>query len=441
VLLTFMEAPFFRFPPTRTTNDSSPRGFTRVREIGRRPAVRWQGELDHVRRHRLVLLACGVLAPAAIAPTGCASSRSPRSEPAGLRSAARPTGRCDLRATPATFDLQVVAASAGQTICLGAGSYGTWSGTAKRITVIAAHGGTASMRVAFGSGARGFTVIGMSGMGGTIRGGAADIAIVDSSFTSTIDIEGAISHVVLSRDSFNWNARSTPAGPNAKVFVDVQGTLSAPALTISDSTIRNGDLDGVHVGGGSGAQIVGNRFEDLCDRNINHTDNIQLESGTQIRIAGNYVYAPQSCPTQGITSYDGGTNGLVIEDNVVDIPRDWGIELYSDHNSIVRHNTVVWHSGSYSEFGTGTGRIDIDRKSQDPVGSGTRVYDNIATSVSFADGSSGTGYDNLSGQWARYVGPLSSWKGYRLSRSSPVGVRAASDGHDDGVLMPAARAP
>ena len=46
-----------------------------------------------------------------------------------------------------------------------------------------------------------------------------------------------------------------------------------------------------------------------------------------------------NCETQGITSYDHGTNGVIIENNVVDIPRPWGIELYSDVDSIVRHNT------------------------------------------------------------------------------------------------------
>ena len=84
------------------------------------------------------------------------------------------------------------------------------------------------------------------------------------------------------------------------------------------------------------------------------------------------MYEAQSCATQGITSYDGGTKGVVIEDNVVDVPRDWGIELYSDSGSIVRHNTVVWHSASYSEFYTGR-RHHLDRKTEDPAGLHARV--------------------------------------------------------------------
>ena len=118
---------------------------------------------------------------------------------------------------------------------------------------------------------------------------------------------------------------------------------------------------------------------------------------TNVRIAGNYVYAP--CATQGITSYDAGTSGVIIEDNVVDIRRPWGIELYADRNSIVRHNTVRFHLDADCHFsGLLCGQIDINRKSEDPAGTGTQVYDNIATSVSFSAGSTGTAHHNVSGR-------------------------------------------
>ena len=62
----------------------------------------------------------------------------------------------------------------------------------------------------------------------------------------------------------------------------------------------------------------------------------------------------------------------------MDVARNWGIELYSDEASIVRHNTLIWHPPSYAQFPNdgGTGQIDIDRKSQDPAGHGTKVDDN-----------------------------------------------------------------
>jgi Right handed beta helix region len=343
---------------------------------------------------------------------------------------------CDRGATPSSFASAVGAASAGQTICLASGDYGTWGGTDKRVTITADRGATPTMKVSLGAGASGFTLEHMGGMGGRIVAGVSDVTIKDSTFTSTIDIEGATHNVVLDHNRHDWMVGPSTGAANAKIFVDVTGTLAAPALTIEHSDIENGDLDGVHVGGGSGLVVLDNTFRNLCDMHANHTDNIQFESGTQTRIAGNYVYASQHCATQGITSFDGGTHGVIIEDNVVDIPRDWGIELYSDDGSIVRHNTVVYHPKPYSEFGSGTGQIDIDRKPSDPAGSGTRVYDNLAN-VSFANGSTGTPSGNVSAENAVYVGPPDSWSGFRLSAASPVGLKTASDGLNAGARIPA----
>ena len=104
---------------------------------------------------------------------------------------------------------------------------------------------------------------------------------------------------------------------------------------------------------------------------VNHTDNIQFEGGSQIRVANNYVYEAQNCATQGITAYDGNTNGLMIDDNVVDVPRDWGSSCTPTRQHVL-HNTVVCAPQHLLEFNTPTGRIDIDRKSQDPAGRAPR---------------------------------------------------------------------
>ena len=329
----------------------------------------------------------------------------------------------------------MLAAGPGQTICLESGTYGRWTGTDKRITVRPAKGSTATMLVNFGTYAAGFTLDGMSGMGGMITAGAQNITIENSRFAYQLRIDGAVTNIVVNHNDFMYPVRSTLTGPNSKIFLDATGGAPGSAATIENNDIENGDLDGVHFGGGSGVLIVGNTFRNICDRGVNHTDNIQFESGTRIRVAGNYIYAAQSCPTTGITSYDGGTDGVIIEDNVIDVPRDWGIELYSDKNSIVRHNTIVWHPGNYSEFGTSTGQIAMDRKSQDPPGAGTQVYDNIATGVGFGNGSTGSQYDNVSGENAVYAGPTNSWAGFKLSPDSPVGLHAASDGLDDGARI------
>ena len=155
-----------------------------------------------------------------------------------------------------------------------------------------------------------------------------------------------MSNLVLNHDTFSYAVTSTSSGPNSKVFLDTSGSSPGAAVTLENSYFANGDLDGIHFGGGSGDLIKNNFFTNLCDRNVNHTDNIQFQGGSQIAITGNYIYSPgptssTDCVAGGIDSYDAGTNGVLIENNVIDTTRDWGIELYSDQNSIVEHNTVA----------------------------------------------------------------------------------------------------
>lgn len=351
-----------------------------------------------------------------------------------------PPPPCSLNATPSNFAAQVAAASSGQTICLASGNYGTWSGTNKAITIKAADGASPQMKVSFGSGDANFTLDGMVGMGGDVRD-ASNVTIQNSVFTSPIDFQGNNQNVVLDRSTFNWFDLSGQTGHDIKINVDTTGThtLVSPAVTISNNDIENGDLDGVRVGIVTGLLVLNNRFVNICEAvpATNHTDNIQFYAGSgtasQVRIAGNYVYASSACGTQGIAAYDGGTSGIIIENNVVDITRPWGIELYADKNSIVRHNTVVFHPDSGCAFTNLTcGKIDINRKSVDPAGTGTHVYDNLAQ-VQFQNGSTGTADHNVSSENAVYVGPTNFHDGFLLSSSSPVGRNAASDGTDAGV--------
>jgi len=365
--------------------------------------------------------------------------------------------------TACSLGAAVEAARDGDQLLLRPGSYGAWAGTSKAITLRAEQRGAAKLTVELGAGASRFTLDGMGGMGGTIADGATGITISDSAFIAPISIAGATTKgIVLDHNTHNWMTGPS-YGPNAKVFVDntLTGTLASPSLTIENSEFRNGDLDGIHIGGGSpGLLILRNRFRNICDfaaksggKDSNHADNIQFEGGGQVRIAGNYIYAAaadevdgKSCATQGITSYDGGTVGDVIEDNVVDIRRPWGIELYSDNGSIVRHNTVQWHADADCLFdGPQCGQIDINRKDEDPPGTGTQVVDNVVTGVSFTNGSTGSAKQNLcrgacagpgsiSRRAPTYVGGAkpTSWGGFCLASKSK-GRSAASDGLAMGI--------
>lgn len=340
----------------------------------------------------------------------------------------------------------MLAAGPGQTICLESGTYGRWTGTDKRITVRPAKGSTATMLVNFGTYAAGFTLDGMSGMGGMITAGAQNITIENSRFAYQLRIDGAVTNIVVNHNDFMYPVRSTLTGPNSKIFLDATGGAPGSAATIENNDIENGDLDGIHVGGGAGMIIRNNYFNNLCDRNINHTDNIQFEGGSQTNVEGNYIYTPgpepsTGCVAGGIDSYDGETNGVIIEDNVVDVTRDWGIELYSDNGSIVRHNTVVYHPNSYSAFNSGDGQIDIDRKSQDPAGTGTHVYDNVGT-AEFNNGSTGTANNNTDPSTVTYVSPCAKGCTYGapvvhdnyLLAPGSAGVGVADNGSNTGIF-------
>jgi hypothetical protein len=372
-------------------------------------------------------IACGNGSQGQVAPSAPAPGPSPSGVP------------CNLHATPSNFASQISAASAGQVICLASGDYGTWKGVDNAITIKAEASATPNMQVNFNSSVGGFVLDGMNGMGGTAVN-AKNFTIRNSVFTATIDIEATDGNILLEHNTHDWHAVYRKGSPNGKVRVE-NNTAAFSGVTIQNSTFRNGDLDGIHLG--AGINILDNIFDNLCDVGTNHTDNIQFEGGTGGRIAGNYVHASLDCETQGITSYDGGTVGVIIEDNVVDISRKWGIELYADKNSIIRHNTVLYRRRGCA--GGECGYIDINRKLTGPAGVGTQIYDNIAM-VTFGNGSTGTSTSNMFVRGATksnfrgmpvYVGGAlpTSYAGFKLAPESP-GKGKASDGTDVGARIP-----
>lgn len=327
------------------------------------------------------------------------------------------TPTCDRNATTSTFAAQVSAATAGQTICLASGNYGTWTGTNKAVTIKAVAGVVANMIVGFDSGDSGFTLDGLSGMGGDVRAGARDFTIRNSTFTDTLRLQGAPgANILIEGNKFDWNALDSDA--NAKLFLWTASYGQASGATIRNNSFRNGELDGIHIGNAAGGDIIGNHFENICYLGGNHADMLQTEGMVGGRIAQNLFKADLNCQAQALTSYDSGTVGVTIEDNVIDIHRPWGIEWYSDRDSIIRNNTVVYYPGSQCNFGNPCGKISINRKSEDPAGTGTQAINNLAV-VEFTNGSTGTSTGNVSSNGAVFVGPLNTWAGYKLAPGSP----------------------
>lgn len=360
----------------------------------------------------------------------------PRSLAGGPSAPAAPTWRCDRTADPSTFASHVSAATPGQTVCLVTGNYGTFQGTNKAITIRAAPGNAPTMRYQFGSGDSGFTLIGLSGMGGSISSGASNIIVAGSAFNTYAQFNGLVNANIWFAGNTHNYINSPSGAPNARIGLSGNSSTHS-GVTIQSSLLRGGDSDGIFTD--VGVNVISNEFADICESGPNHTDMIQFADpgdpsggATGAVIRGNYFHAG-ACGTQTLTSYDSGTRYALIENNVVDTRRPWGIELYSDEGSVVRHNTVRWYPDSECVFGgTECGQIDITRKSADPPGAGTQVYDNVAV-VSVREGSTVARNDhNVNPATVSFVGPLTTWGGFRLAAGS-AGKRAASDGTDIGI--------
>jgi hypothetical protein len=363
-----------------------------------------------------------------------------------------PTGggtiTCNLNATTANFASQLSAATAGQTVCLAAGNYGTWNGINKAITIAAQSGVTATLSLNIGTGDGNFTLNGLTIGGGNISGnsgnfGSADrpqnITIKNSTFTAALNIEYIDNaNIMLDHNThINIDNNSTCSSTPGRIHLSYSSNNNS-GVTVQNSLLRGGNTDGVNAG--SPLTILNNEFDNITEKSSNdcaHTDPIQLYGGHHMIIRGNYIHDS----ADGIVAYD-GTHDNLIENNVIELVSGrWGLELYSDKNSIVRHNTLVYGTGcAYAPCGY----LVLDHKSSDPAGSGTIIENNIATTVDLNNGStasvntknmlrsgaSGTNFNGI----PVFVGGSAptTWAGFKLAAGSP-GIGAASDGGNVGI--------
>jgi hypothetical protein len=354
---------------------------------------------------------------------------------------------CTTNATTSTFASAVSAATAGQTICLAAGNYGTFNGTDKAITITAQSGATVTMGFNLGTGDKDFTLDGLTIPGGSINGPGytstatnrpQNITIKNSTFTAAVVIDYLRdSNIVFDSNThrnINNNALCT-ATPGRFHFPYDQ---SAPSgVTIKNSLMEGGNADGIQSG--AGVTILNNTFRNIKENGGNdcaHSDPIQLFGPGHI-VRGNYIVDS----ADGIVAYDRIASSL-IEHNVIDLKTGrYGIELYSDNGSIVRFNTLIYGTGC--EHGP-CGQIILSRKTTDPAGVGTIIENNIATSISTDSGStfavnrnnmlrSGASGQNFNGTPV-FVGGSSptDFAGFLLAAGSP-GKAAATDGSDVGI--------
>jgi hypothetical protein len=279
----------------------------------------------------------------------------------------------------------VSSATAGSLICLNSGSYGSvsFNNVTKnpRVAVRSVTGQGASMSLTF-SGANGITVDSVTVTSANFSGTTTkNITIQNSVFTGAAVFDGlANSNVLLTKNTHNNIQGAGQYASPARIHLSYSSSTPS-GVTIQNSLLSGGSADGVQSG--VGVNIINNEFINIYEGSCTdcHTDAIQLLGADGSVIRGNYIHAVAS----GIVAYDGVTRAT-IEDNIIDTGgRPWGVELYADDSSIIRHNTLPYRANC--DYNLPCGTIALDRKSVDPAGRGTIVVDNIATSISVNNGS------------------------------------------------------
>jgi hypothetical protein len=302
--------------------------------------------------------------------------------------------------TTATFAARVSSATPGDVLCLSTGNYGTWAGAGyKDITVKAGSGQSPAMQFNFGADDIGFTVDGVVGAAGSITN-SLQVTVQNSTFAGLLNVTGLESGVVLDHNDYTFSCTFSACGTGeGKINVD-SPTGEFSGVTISNSTFADADYDGIHLGSG-GADILNNTFRDLCQNGVSDpqkTDSIQFAGNQGGRVAGNLFVIRNGYPSsfwagvpceaaQTITSFAGIVRGVTFEDNVIDGPRSWALELDGVERSVIRHNTLVYRpvyvSGSKANTClSGSGNCGIVYLGQGPAVQPThdvKVYANVMT--------------------------------------------------------------
>jgi hypothetical protein len=341
---------------------------------------------------------------------------------------------CDLNATTSTFASQVSAATAGQTICLATGNYGTWGGTNKAITVTAASGAAVTMAINFDlNNTQNLTLDGTAG-GGTITSSGGDmlgftttarnITIRNVAFTGTLGIDcPRDSNILLDHNTHN-NINYSGGRPG-RIHLSC-GNNWHSGVTIQNSLLDGGSTDGIQAG--IGVNIYNNEFTRITEGTCAecHTDAIQLIGAPGSHVKGNYLHNNQD----GITAFDGLQN-TTIENNVIGTQPDPDcIDMYGgdaadspNSNNIIKHNTCgpgmdiyFFHKGNIP--------------SSDSI-----VKDNIVPNgVALTDSVRMTVTNNVTNPIFVGGANASTLAGLALTSNSP-GKGTATDGGDVGAII------
>jgi hypothetical protein len=392
--------------------------------------------------------------------------------------------------TTSTFSARVSGASPGDTLCLSSGSYGSWGGTNKAITIAADSSQSPTFSaVSFTSntvccftmdGSQGTMTIGTgtAGVNMDMKGQCCTYAFNSSEphliafnyvhFRDTINVD----YIVESKPTHTW-AYTLKFFHTTHDNIDLTGTSDTPSrinfpygndettaannfdsgVVVDNVEMSGGCADGIQSG--AGLTITNSEFgpniaehsgsPTFCNPSASpgaHSDAIQIDSmGLQSHtiITGNYIHDN----SDAIVSYDGFGN-IDVADNVLSSnqPTEHCVDLAGDNSgpgtdpSTFKHNTG---------FGSCTLEFEQSHAGVDSIG--TIVSDNIWTGgYSFNEGvtaseevfsnnmipSGATGTDfNGTPTYSGGATP-SSYTGFCLTAGS-AGHLAGSDGLDVGI--------
>jgi hypothetical protein len=352
-----------------------------------------------------------------------------------------------LTAGPATFGHAFANAQPGDVVLLRSGDYGTFRGARKRgmVTVRAAHGAAASMRVEFRP-ASNITLDGVIIRDLEIGDRASKHITVKNSRFDRSQAVIRTSEVVDAHILFKHNRHVgfVKCGGCYEGRVELPGrTDRRSGVTIRDSYFAGGNSDGIQ-NGGNGVRILHNKFTGIhqIDGSPVHADSIQLYGSTHTVIRGNYFHDV----ADGIMGADGVKHERIENNVFAGSGSPFAVTLESDEGSIFRHNTML--DAGRCDYNQPCGQLYVGNKSSDPPSRGTVVTDNILSRICVCAGSvrgiakeghnlytrgRGRASTDISGH-PRYVGGKQPSKraGFRLAHGSR-GKGSASDGTDRGA--------
>jgi hypothetical protein len=368
----------------------------------------------------------------------------------------------DQNVTTSTFSSALSSASAGDRLLLAPGNYGTFSGASKTgmVTILPdSSAGANQSNVIFKS--INFTSGGNVTLSGvTVGGGNLGNASTDPV------------HVVL--QNIHWTGPlciNHPVNSNVDITLDggdftnvgqscTEGRLGITGNNKSHSVVNgiviknikfsgSGPSDGIQLNGNAYGTVIGpgNEFVGIKQSGCGsvHCDPIQFYGGAKTTITGNYFHGNST----GIMSPDGNGTPVSLTNNVFVTDGEYPdqIMISGGRGDVMTHNTFA--GGANIRLGNPNGAgLSSNETITDNIISGRLNLTEGQSTSGFTMGynlipGGGGGSNSISGS-ATYVGGArpSTVDGFELAATS-LGVGAANDGKDMGVVLnaTAAQAP